>query len=91
LTLDEFIYAGGNAANNTNYYLMNSESWWTMTPSETSNLDARVFVILNGRHLGSSRVYADNGVRPVINLKSSVQVITGDGTKNSPYTILTIS
>ena len=61
--------------NNTNY--------WTLTPYNTSGVRS---VDVNGSAIG---FYPANvsGVRPSINLKSNVQIINGDGTKERPFEI----
>ena len=71
-------YSGTDTSNG---YLNNGLSWWTLTPSSTSNVRA---VGSNGDAYSSSpsNTY---GTRPAINLKSSVKVVSGDGSENNPY------
>ena len=65
----------------SNGYLNNGLNWWTLTPNSTSNV----------RNVGSSGYASRNspsfayGVRPSINLKSSVKIVDGDGTVDNPY------
>ncbi len=62
-------------------YLNNGLNWWTLTPSGTNN-------VLNVDHNGSSgnsSTVTGGGVRPSINLKSSVKVADGNGTIDNPY------
>ena len=61
--------------NNTNY--------WTLTPDSTS-LVRRVSSTGSASNSGPSNAY---GVRPSINLKSNVQIVNGDGTKQNPFTL----
>ena len=62
-------------SNNTNY--------WTLTPYSPSSVRS---VYGNGGASSNSSSNAD-GVRPSINLKSSVEIISGTGTKSDPFTI----
>ncbi len=62
-------------------YLNNGSDWWTLTPASSSVLR---YVVDNGtpNTLNSSTAL---GVRPSINLKSSVRIVDGDGTIDNPY------
>ncbi len=96
ITADEVAYAGaagGYGKNNKDYYLISEERIWTMTPYrsgiipidnvwESSVLDYEAF-------LGGSDVNWSDSVRPVINLKSAVEITSGDGTLNNPYVVKT--
>ena len=62
-------------------YLNNGLYWWTLTPYSTSNVWN---VSYNGSANYNSPSYA-RGVRPSINLKSSVKIVDGDGTVSNPY------
>ena len=71
-------YSGTNASNG---YLNNGLSWWTLTPYSTSNVRCV-------NNYGSASYYSPSntfGTRPAINLKSSVKVVSGDGSENNPY------
>ena len=65
----------------SNGYLNNGLYWWTLTPYSASNV----------RNVYGSGDASDNssssalGVRPSINLKSSVKIVDGDGTIDNPY------
>ena len=65
----------------SNGYLNNGLIWWTLTPYSASNV-----WYVHGR---GGAVYRDppnaNGVRPSINLKSTVRIVDGDGTIDNPY------
>ena len=68
-----------NRSNNTTY--------WTLTPYSSSS-------VWNVDRYGSASDYypsSANGVRPSMNLKSNVQIINGDGTKNNPFTLELVS
>ena len=65
----------------SNGYLNNGLSWWSITPSSSSNVR---YVGYNGTASSGSPSSA-NGVRPSINLKSNVKIVSGDGTIDNPY------
>ena len=75
-----------------NSYLTTGNYFWTMTPAGGYNPfgDAywfsRVFHVGASGDLGDSNSYDARGLRPVINLRADV-TITGDGTKEDPYTV----
>ena len=90
ITKDEIAYAGGAymTSNNT-YYLYNNLSYRSMTPDLYSNSDARVHSVSDSGSIGSSTVTVNTGLRPVISLKSTDVVESGDGTQTNPYVIKT--
>ncbi len=65
----------------SNGYLNNGLIWWTLTPSSTSRVR---YVNNNGNVSNGKPIYA-YGIRPSINLKSSVSIVDGDGTIDNPY------
>jgi len=95
LTLDEVVYAGGVVTKNgitsynTNYYLHNGQYWWTMTPTGVYNSynDNRIGLPTGDGRVNYGHTYHGNGFRPVINLKSNVEVAGGFGTESEPYVI----
>ena len=98
ITADEVALAGGRGyymgaySPNSSYYLYNGQIYWTMTPSYFYNgtSNSRVWDILENGSLSSWRsVDFSSGVRPVINLRSDVQITKGDGTALNPYVIAT--
>ena len=63
-------------------YLNNSLFWWTLTPYSNSYLrDIRTI----GTDYNDNPANIPYGVRPSINLKSTVKIISGDGTIDNPY------
>ena len=64
-----------------NGYLNNGLNWWTLTPYNTSY----VRLVSDDGNANYNRPSAANGVRPSINLKSSVRIVDGDGTIDNPY------
>ena len=80
--LNIYEYTMGYSGADSSYgYLNNGLYWWTLTPYSTS--DVHCFAYDVGADYNSP-IYAD-GVRPSINLKSSVKVVSGDGSENNPY------
>ena len=65
----------------SNGYLNNGLYWWTLTPFSSSN----VRYVYNNGSASSSNPSNAFGVRPSINLKSSVRIVDGDGTIDNPY------
>ena len=90
ITADEVAYAGGvYGKKNRLYYLGNGNDFWTMSPFYSY---AYVWCVISDGRLGYVNVGLFNnsdgrGVRPAINLKSTVTVLSGDGTKTNPYII----
>ena len=89
ITADEVVYAGANGyvahggSQYTKNYLWDSLSQWTMTPFMGPYGG---YVFYNGSTNFSGYTSKIN-VKPVINLKSTVTVLSGDGTKTNPYII----
>ena len=65
----------------SNGYLNNGLYWWTLTPYSASS----VRDVSDIGYAGSAGPSTANGVRPSINLKSSVKIVDGDGTVDNPY------
>ena len=72
-------YIGSNYYNG---YLNNGLQWWLLTPYNSSKVWA---VNSDGRGFTYSSSTLSYGVRPSINLKSSVKIVSGDGTIDNPY------
>ena len=77
----EYVTSYRGASSSTGY-LNNGLYWWTLTPYSSS--DVR-YVINRGNIAYISPSDSSNGVRPSINLKSSVRIVDGDGTIDNPY------
>ena len=94
ITIDEVVYAGiTKRISNYNSYLYINNSFWSMTPgatqggiyTNTTNLGVNSSGMMN-----FTNVDEQSGVRPVINLKSTVEIVEGgDGTSSNPYVIKT--
>ena len=78
--LNMYEYQSSNNGE-TNGYLNNGLYWWTLTPYSSSSVRN---VYRNGT-AGSNSPSNTAGVRPSINLKSSVKIVDGDGTIDNPY------
>ncbi len=80
--LNMYEYQSSNNGG-TNGYLNNGLRWWTLTPYSSSYVRS---VNYSGRADNrNSPSSASRGVRPSINLKSSVRIVDGDGTIDNPY------
>ena len=67
-----------------NDYLYNSSLYqWTLAPNSANAL--RVFFVYGGGPVGGSYARATYAVRPVLFLKSNIQVDKGTGAKSDPY------
>ena len=93
ITADEVALAGGvNGVSNSKFYLNKNIDFWTMSPSyyDSGFSVARFFYVINDGTLHNGSLSSnDRGIRPVINLKSDVEITGGIGTKNNPYIIKT--
>ena len=70
--------------NNKDWMYNSSTDQWTITPDQ----DSTYFVFYVGNYGDVNSINAgdnNNGVRPVVHLKSTIKVISGSGTKESPY------
>ena len=80
--LNMYEYQSSNNGG-TNGYLNNGLYWWTLTPYSASYVRR---VDNGGDAYYNSPTYA-YGVRPSINLKSSVMITGGSGTKSDPFVL----
>jgi len=93
ITADEVSMAGATYSTsliNQKYYLYTGQEYWTMTPYWY--LVGRIsppftFDVKTEGYLGASGVGYEHGVRPVINLRSDVE-LTGTGTMSDPYVVV---
>ena len=90
ITYDELVGSGMGQNINTLAYTFLNLKYWTMSPSIYSeyNTAAKVYTqYIPGYVNGGNDVTNENYVRPVINLKSDVEISGGIGTVNDPYVI----
>ena len=88
ISADEVAMAGGvYPTANTKYYLYNNKPYWTITPSIFDPYYSISFIcyISSSGEINGSPTEAKYGVRPVINLKSDIKIIKGDGSSINPY------
>ena len=79
--LNMYEYQSSNNGS-TNGYLNNGLWWWTLTPYSSSLVR---YVNGSGDAYSNSPSSISIGVRPSINLKSSVRIVDGDGTIDNSY------
>ena len=95
ITSDEVMYAGGswgNSTGNNTYYLYTNQAYWTMSPGCYNSTFAFEYRIWTTGSLSVSDVgdpSSNHGLRPVVSLKSTDIVESGDGTQTNPYIIST--
>ena len=88
ITADEVAYAGGLfGRSNNNYYLYTGSSYWTMSPRYLGGSAAYEWLVNSSGYLLDNGVNVRRGARPVINLKSGIEVTGGDGTIGNEYII----
>jgi len=90
LTADEAMLAGGkNVTDNTTFYLYTGATYWTMTPFvfRASFVYGYIGSISYSGSIYPMNYTADAGIRPVLNLKGSVRLVSGNGTAEHPYEI----
>ena len=61
----------------------NDTTYWTLTPYSTSN----VRVVSKHGGSGDNSLMNLNGSRPSMNLKSTIKIVSGTGTKSSPFVL----
>ena len=89
ITTDEVVLAGGRYnLKNSDFFLANGVSQWTMTPSFYDGI-YQTSSIWNIRPDGLlthwSYTTSSYAARPVINIRADVLISQGDGTTNNPY------
>jgi len=92
ITADELVYAGmANGYLNKLSYVYSTEWYWTMSPFyfNATSSSALEFHLSNEGRVGGTWVTDASAVRPVINLKSDVEITGGIGTANDPFVVKT--
>ena len=90
VTADEAVLTGIIwSSANTGSYLYTGENYWTMSPFHFNYAIASAGVFLVYFNGSLNNYYVNNtwGVRPVINLKANVTILSGDGSSLNPYKI----
>ena len=91
ITSDEVMYAGGRGGTgNSTYYLFTNQIYWVVSPNFFNHLySASEILVSSSGLINYSSVNYPYGLRPVISLKSTDVVASGDGTSTNPYVIKT--
>ena len=88
ISADEVVFAGGVYGSvNSGYYLYNNAYCWTMSPFHFDGSNSWAFNVWSNGGLNALGVHGTYGVRPVINLKSSI-AISGSGTTSDPFKVV---
>ncbi len=90
ITADEINLAGAkNRTVNKEFYLYNALVDWTMTLYDYANYRglSRITVLNTSGTYDAVSVSTSRYVRPVINLKSDIEITEGDGSINNPYIV----
>jgi len=90
INADELIFAGGKyRIKNTDFFLNNGRSFWTLTPWYYSNSLgwSTVIVVRQNGDLYAEIVKNKSDIRPVINIRADVLIESGDGTTENPFTL----
>ena len=66
-------------------WLFNSTYQWTLFPS--SGRADHVFFVYSGGYVFGNNAHYSYGVRPVLFLKSDVEILSGDGTNDNPFVL----
>ncbi len=62
-------------------YIKNDVSWWLMTPYSSSQIQ----VVFNNGIYREDNSTKGTGVRPAVNLKSDIRIVSGNGSISEPY------
>jgi len=90
ISAEEVNYAGVRSGQISSSYIITGNAFYTMTPNNfESDNDANMWGAYGDGNIGLYYASYSLGVRPVINLKSTADVISGNGTSGSPYVIKT--
>ena len=74
-----------NNSSSHNWVYLN-DIWWTLSPYSLSG-STLVWYVTSSGAFNSYTAYSSYGVRPVLTLKSNIQITGGTGTSSSPYTL----
>ena len=80
--------SGKDPSSYTNSYLNDGMYWYTLTPADSSKIRVIHFGLGTFANINISDAELDGlsfAVRPSINLKNDVKIVSGDGTETNPY------
>lgn len=88
LTADEITLAGsGWSGYSSKAYLNIGDYWWSLSPYSFNYGNAYGFNVYSSGYLYNINVNRTHGVRPSVSLSSSIVIVGGDGSSNSPYRV----
>jgi len=93
ITVDEGMLAGAvTSVANNKYFLQIQKAYYTLSPkyfkvNQESGIQCQQYAMTENGTFTNCQASLEQTVRPVINLKSSVEILNGDGTKINPYKI----
>ncbi len=88
ISADEVMLAGGvYNLMNEKYYLRNNSYFWVGTPCyfRPAHITAHAWIVYSSGVIAPGSYASSYYVRPVINLKSNVKIVSGDGSLDNPY------
>ena len=83
MTQSEAQAITGSTSSTSNDLRKTGSYYWLASASDSHNL----WTVTNGGYVGSSSGSYCFGVRPVVSLKSGIQITGGSGTQENPYTL----
>ena len=69
----------------TSWLRNTSTTQWTLSPY--ASISSHAFLVSNAGYVSNINVHYTKASRPVLFLKSNVQIIGGDGSQNNPFTL----
>ena len=82
--LNLYEATAGQGGNTAASYLHNGLVWGTLTPVTSSE----VYRILVNRNINNVNVSVRIGIRPSINLRPEIKIVSGSGTEEDPYRLM---
>ena len=97
ITASDYAYASTNPACHENIrdssssncaidnWLHTGDNYWTITPAAYYNSNSLVMYVHGGGYIAAQSASKKYRVRPVVNLRADVTIVTGTGTLEDPY------
>ena len=70
------------------YKLHNGQDWWLLTPTIDGTNKPRVKYVYFVGEISSAYPRSSIGIRPSINLKPEIKIVSGSGTEEDPYRLM---
>lgn len=92
----DLYHGGANKMENKDFFLYTGEDYWTMSPYATeesyngiSKIQTAEMVYFNktGGFLDKSLVTQEHSIIPVISIKGTNEIVSGNGTSGNPYIV----